>query len=74
MPIIVKTTASKTASNEYFPAPRIIGIGPIKTTRPNELETPPIKPATIRIIVPKKMNRKPARNTFIKRGKVEEVS
>jgi len=74
MPIIVKTTASKIASNEYFPAPRIMGIGPIKITRPNDWEIPPIKPAIINIIVPRKMRRKPARNTFMKRGKVAEAS
>jgi len=69
MPIIVKITASKIINKEYSPAPRIIGIGPMKTTRPKDWEMPPINPAMAKNIVPKKMRRKPARNTFMKSGK-----
>ena len=58
-------TARITASKEYFPAPKIIGIGPMKIMRPDEAETPPVNPAMSMRIMPRNIKRKPIIRRFV---------
>jgi hypothetical protein len=75
MPIIVRATASTIAKKDCGPAPKIMGIGPIKTTAPT-LEAPE-KTATITMkTIPMKIRIKPKRKSLsgIDHGKVLEAS
>lgn len=70
-PKMVRATASTIAKKDCGPAPKVMGIGPMKITAP-KLEAPE-KTATIAMrTIPMKIRRKPKRNslTGIDHGKI----
>ncbi len=63
---MVKAIASIISGNENCPAPKIIGIGPIKRINPKESFSPKSTVANIKMIIPTNISKKPRKNIFMK--------
>ncbi len=62
----VKIAAITKSGSEYSPAPKIIGIGPIRRIKPRESFNPEKRAAKTKMIVPINIKINPRRNSFIK--------
>jgi len=65
MYIVIRIAANTMGRIMFSPAPRIIGIGPIKKIRLRDSFSPETRAAKTKIITPINISIKPRRNIFI---------